>query len=290
MTVGERRAAGAGGSHTYGESTFATTGDGRRLHAMVKGTGDPTVVFESGLGLSRSCWGLVQPAVAERTRTVVYDRAGTGRSDPDPEPRTLERLAGDLDALLGTLGPGPFVLVGHSWGGPVVRVAAAADPGRIGGLVLVDQGDEHCDLYFKGSARWRFGLASALLVPAARLGLYRMASRPGMVQPADVAADHKAEDFTVAAARAMVAEQDQFVAGLAALRERPPDLSSIEVSVLTGTRSTRLDRKVRGEIVAAHRRTAEATGGRLVEAPDAAHLIPFDQPDLVVDEILGMVG
>ena len=77
-----------------------------------------------------------------RTTAVVYDRSGLGRSPADPKSRTLHRLASDL---LDHLGHGPFVLVAHSWGGPIVRVAAAASPGRVAGLVLVDQTDEGCD-------------------------------------------------------------------------------------------------------------------------------------------------
>lgn len=279
-------------AHTYGTSEHATTADGRRLHYMEAGAGTPVVVFESGMGLSRSSWGLVQPAVAERTRAVVYDRAGTGRSDPDPEPRTLARLTGDLLALLAALGPGPFVLVGHSWGGPIVRSAAAAlGPGAVRGLVLVDQGDERCDLYFEPAAARRFAMTAKLLPATARLGLFRLGgSRPGRVQPADVAADHRREDFSPSAARAMVAELDSFLADLAALRAAPPDLGDIEVSVISGTKPARADRKARTAIVAAHRETADALpGGRFVAASGSGHLVMFSEPELIVREVLRML-
>ncbi|MBN1529745.1 MAG: alpha/beta hydrolase [Thermoleophilaceae bacterium] len=277
--------------HTYGESAFAETPDGRRLHYMEAGRGAPVAVFESGMGISRSTWGLVQPRVAEHVRAVVYDRAGLGRSDPDAEPRTLERLAADLGALLTALGPGPFVLVGHSWGGPVVRRAAAADPSRIRGLVLVDQTDENCDLYFSPAGRRRFASARVLTPPAARVGLYRLAgSRPGRVQPPDVAAEHRAEDFTPRAARVMAAELAAFTDELSALRAHPPALGDIEVSVISGTKPTRADKKVRTAVTAAHRETAEAlAGGRFVEAAGSAHLVMFDEPGVIVGEILEMV-
>lgn len=77
--------------HSSGDSRFLILGDGRRLHDRVRGTGAPTVVFESGMGLSGPIWGLVQPAVAEQATTVVYDRAGAGRSD-DGAARTLDRI------------------------------------------------------------------------------------------------------------------------------------------------------------------------------------------------------
>ncbi|MEU6148719.1 alpha/beta hydrolase [Actinosynnema sp. NPDC047251] len=277
-------------THSFGTSAYLDLG-GRKLHHMSRGTGGPVVVFESGLGFSRSTWGLVQPVVARHVQAVVYDRAGTGRSDPDPRPRTLEHLADDLGALLDALGPGPFVLVGHSWGGAIVRVAAARRPDRVHGLVLVDQSDENADLYFTPAAAKRFALTARLTPALARSGLYKLlGGRLGRAQPADVLADHHAEDFGPAAARATVAELEPFVAELRALRENPPRLGDLPVTVVTGTRPTRLDRAVRQGMNDAHRRTAAAlANGRLVEAARSAHLVLFDQPDLLVAEVLRLV-
>ncbi|WP_405155174.1 alpha/beta fold hydrolase [Paenibacillus sp. FSL K6-0108] len=143
-------------SHSFGSSAFIQTRDGRKLHYMSKGAGDLTVVFESGMGLSRSTWGLVAPAIAEHARAVVYDRAGAGRSEFDSAPRNLRRIAEDLDDLLTGLGPGLFILVGHSWGGPIVRAAAASNLSSIRGIVLVDPSDEHCGLYFSKAAKINF--------------------------------------------------------------------------------------------------------------------------------------
>jgi pimeloyl-ACP methyl ester carboxylesterase len=288
------RVAGQGrqGVHTFGTSGFATAPDGRRLHYMARGTGGPTVVFESGMGFSRSIWGLVQPVVAERVRAVVYDRAGTGRSDDDPQPRTLDRMADDLGAVLRELGEGPCILVGHSWGGPIVRVAARANPAGIQGIVLVDQSDENCELYFLPSAEKRYAMTRVLMPALAGSGLYRLlGSRMGGKQPADVAADHRAEDFTMRAARTMIAEQDQFSEGLRNLREQPHELGALDVSVITGTKLPRLDKTTRTALTAAHRRTAATfPKGRLVEAQRSGHLIMFTEPDVIVDEILRIAG
>ncbi|GGM41240.1 alpha/beta hydrolase fold precursor [Longimycelium tulufanense] len=288
--IGRTAANGQGGAHSFGSSAFATTEDGRRLHHMERGTGEPTVVFESGMGFSRSTWGLVQPLVAERVRAVVYDRAGTGRSDEDPQPRTLDRLAGDLNALLGALGPGPFILVGQSWGGPIVRVAAAADPARIRGLVLVDQSDEHCDRFFTPATERRHVAIRMLLPVLARLGLYRLLGGPaGRAQPADVAADLRREDFTVRGARTLLAELAPCTDELRRLRERPPALGDLEVSVITGTKPIRLGRGIRAAVYAAHQQTAATLpNGRLVEARRSGHLINHSEPELIVNEILRM--
>jgi len=280
------------GTHTFGRSGWATTPDGRRLHYMQRGSGGTTVVFESGMGFSRSCWGLVQPAVASGARAVVYDRAGFGRSDADTHPRTLDRLAADLGSLLDSLGPGPFVLVGHSWGGPIVRVAAAAAPSRIAGIVLVDQSDENCGLYFSRAARWQFALSAALTPVLARTGLYRlMGAGAGSVQPPDVAAEHRAEDFSPAAARAANAELRPFLGELGALRGNSPQLGEIPVTLISGTSAGRMERSQRAAIVEAHRVTAAGlTRARVVEAPASGHMVMFSEPELIVDEILALVG
>ncbi len=277
--------------HSYGTSDFVTTDDGRRLHYMARGEGGPTVVFVSGMGFSRSTWGLVHPIVAQRVRAVVYDRAGTGRSDDDARPRTLDRLAGDLATLLRALGSGPFVLVGHSWGGPIARVAAALDPERIHGLVLVDQSDENCAEYFGAAARRRDAMARLLMPALARTGLYRrLASGLGGGQPADIAADHRAEDFTVRAAKTLLAEQDGFGDGLRELRDRPLELDGLPLSVISGTRIPRLDGGKRQALIAAHCHTATAGRGRWVAAERSGHLVMFSEPELVVAEILCMIA
>ncbi len=99
--------------------------NGRRMHIHVTGGGTPTVVFESGMGASCLSWALVQPQVAQFTRAVGYDRAGHGWSDPAREPRTAQQIAQELHVLLDATGvPGPYVLVGHSFGGYVNRAFA----------------------------------------------------------------------------------------------------------------------------------------------------------------------
>jgi len=281
-----------GPASTLGTSRHLTLPDGRRLHLMESGAGETTVVFESGLGMSRSIWGLVVPEVAPHARCVVYDRAGLGRSDPDPAPRTLERLTGDLLALLADLGKGPFVLVGHSWGGPVVRCAAASPgPRAVRGIVLVDQTDERCDLYFEPSAARRFAFSAKLPAVLARTGLYRVVGgRPGRKLPPDARADHLAEDFSRPAALSMARELEPFLDDLGGLREVQPVLDGVPLTVISGTRPVRMDRKVRAQIVAAHRETAAAhPNGRFVEAKQSAHLIMFDEPKIVADEILRLI-
>jgi len=114
---------------------------GRKLHLDCIGLGNPTVVLVHGTGAFSFDWGLVQPKVGTFGRVCSYDRAGNAWSDPVSTPQTFREMADDLHTLMRNAGEtGPFVLVGHSGGGELVRVFAAAWPDDIGGAVLVDTG------------------------------------------------------------------------------------------------------------------------------------------------------
>ncbi len=110
---------------------------GRRLHARVYGDGSPAVVLVSGLEIPQSNWDSVIPRLSRSTTVVTYDRAGTGRSEIGGLPTHGRRSAEDLHVLLDKLDvPPPYILVGHSYGGNVVRLFASAYPGDTGGLIL----------------------------------------------------------------------------------------------------------------------------------------------------------
>jgi pimeloyl-ACP methyl ester carboxylesterase len=113
---------------------------GYRLRVHGAGRGLPTVGFESGGGDTSSVWTPVALEVRERksVRTLVYDRAGLGRSDPKPGPYAIDDEVAALRTLLAACVPeGPLVLVAHSYGGFVSLLTATSDP-RVVGLVLVD--------------------------------------------------------------------------------------------------------------------------------------------------------
>lgn len=110
-----------------------------RLHLHVTGEGGPTVVLDTGFPGSCLSWTYVQPEVAKFARVVSYDRAGLGWSDAGPAPRTTSRIVEELRALLRAADvPGPYVLVGHSFGSFTARLFAASYPEEVVGLVLVD--------------------------------------------------------------------------------------------------------------------------------------------------------
>jgi pimeloyl-ACP methyl ester carboxylesterase len=116
---------------------------GHRLHVLKSGSAAPTVILEGPAGASHLAWARVAPEVSGLARVVSYDRAGYGWSDPAPGPRTAGAIIEDLREVLREEGErGPFVLVGHSFGGLVVRLFALQHPKEVAGLVLVDPAHE----------------------------------------------------------------------------------------------------------------------------------------------------
>jgi len=112
---------------------------GHRLHLNCSGKGPVTVVIENGLGDFSFDWILVQQRVEKFTRVCTYDRAGYAWSDPGPKPRSFPQLNLELHDALAKAGERPpFILVGHSYGGGVVRNYALLYRSQVAGMVLVD--------------------------------------------------------------------------------------------------------------------------------------------------------
>ena len=238
---------------------------GAQIHARVAGSGAPTVVFEAGACEGSEVWRAVEPAIAERATTVLYDRRGTGRSAPVDRPRRLSELVDELEVVLDTLRPPrPLLLVGHSLGGLLVRLLAARRPGDVAGLVLVDP--FHEDMTRRFAAR---------LSPRAMEEL-----RAG--NPTD------REGFEL--------EQEVEV-----LPPVPPH-GDAPLIVLSGQERNEVPASVPGEIAAEitsalhaiapalQRQLAErAAHGRQVSVEGAGHHIHRQRPDAVIDAILSLL-
>lgn len=120
---------------------------GWRLHLNCTGekrASQPTVILEAGAGDFSVDWSLVQPGVARFARVCSYDRAGSGWSDLGPRPRTMHQIGYELHSLLEKAGePPPYVLVGHSRGGWLVRLYQIKYPADVAGMVLVEAGGDN---------------------------------------------------------------------------------------------------------------------------------------------------
>ena len=141
-----------------------------KLHVNCTGKGNPVVVVENGLGDFSFDWILVQTKVASFTRVCTYDRAGYAWSDPGPKPRTFAQINLELRDALAKLGEkGPYVLVGHSYGGPVVRNFALTYSQDVAGMVQVDAAFEGMRVGIGGNKTMRLGEdATGKSIPAPR--------------------------------------------------------------------------------------------------------------------------
>lgn len=116
---------------------------GRSLNIYCSGSGTPTVIFEAVHAAPGYSWLPIQRAIAKNTRACWYDRAGFGWSDSAPHVNTVDNMARDLHRLLRAAGiPPPYLLVGASMGGFIIRVFRHAHPDAVAGMVFVDASHE----------------------------------------------------------------------------------------------------------------------------------------------------
>jgi len=152
--------------------------DGVRMHLNDQGEGSPTVVLEAGLTSMSAQWAWIQPAVANFTRVVSYDRAGLGFSAACAHPRDARSTAERLHSLLHKAEiPGPYVIAAHSMGGLFARMFAHLYPDETAGLVLIDS--VHPDQRRRGGTAvdWQHSLVFGQLMAApylARVGVLRL--------------------------------------------------------------------------------------------------------------------
>ena len=117
---------------------LVTVGDAR-MHLRCDGSGDTTVVLIAGFGGGGEDWGALPASLTDRARVCSYARFGTGTSDPPPSNQTFATEADDLRSLLDTAGePGPYVVVGHSFGGAEAVTFASRHGDDVAGLMLID--------------------------------------------------------------------------------------------------------------------------------------------------------
>lgn len=158
---------------------------GYRLHLHCTGAntpGSPTVILDTLAGGSMVNWAWVQPEIAKVTRVCSYDRAGFGWSDSSPNPHNLQRAATDLHTLLTRARvTGPYVLVGHSLGGLIVRQFAAEHPSDVAGVVMLDAA--HPDQFMRHPEYLNEAESMMPLIrltpSLARLGLMRLYASSG---------------------------------------------------------------------------------------------------------------
>jgi pimeloyl-ACP methyl ester carboxylesterase len=147
------------------------------MHINCMGEGGPSVILDAASPGISADWVRVQQQVAKTTRVCAYDRAGMGWSESGPEPRDARQISSELHTLLDNAGvEGPYVLVGHSYGGLYARMYATRYPDETGGVVLVDSSHpEQFKRSPQGRAAYKQTRRLAAIYPLiARLGVIRL--------------------------------------------------------------------------------------------------------------------
>jgi pimeloyl-ACP methyl ester carboxylesterase len=231
---------------------------GFRLNLRCDGEGSPAVILDAGAGDTLETWEWVTPGVRKLTRVCAYDRAGLGKSDPGPKPRTSTRIVAELhDLLVRARVPPPYVLVGHSFGGLNVRLFASKFPNEVSGLVLVDATPEDypaiADSLQTLSEREKMRTSQAIAPPAFTDELEAMSASAASVRNAALAPDLPVVVLT------------------ASHRDDSADFRSTWMTL--------------------QRRMASLfPNGRQIIAEHSDHYIQFDEPELVVTAIRDMVA
>jgi pimeloyl-ACP methyl ester carboxylesterase len=259
---------------------------GRCLHLVDAGQGTPAVVIIPALGENVLGWLPIVRALEDETCVCVYDRAGIGWSDPPPRRRcTPDHMAKDLRLLLDAAGIAPpYIVAGHSLGGIVARRFATRWPDAVAGLVLIDSSHEEQPgrLPFSQASQSRL-LWRALRQQARILGARRIAVNLGLIRGPDAEAAREAPPEFAAVTRAFILSTRRRrvnireLLALARLREHPPGLGSLPLTVLTRTRNPWPEWTVMQDELA-----ALSIDSTHLYALNAGHYIHLDEPGAVL--------
>jgi pimeloyl-ACP methyl ester carboxylesterase len=269
---------------------------GYRLHLWCTGSGEPTVVLDTGLGGTSFDWGGVQPAVARFARVCSYDRAGMGYSDAGPGPRTAQQIANELKALQerGDVRQ-PAILVGASVAAWNVRLFASAHEDRVAGIVLVDPRHEQQGPRLAAAGdretppwiEWVTRLAPVL----GHLGIARVAGvgpgpSPSVLSPA-VRGFAQATRFRAASLIAASSELGSAQESAEQVARSRRMLNVPLVIVSAGQRQSTRIGTVLEELQKDHLQLS--TRSCRIVAMGAGHAVAFQQPEVVVDAIRAVV-
>jgi len=273
---------------------------GRKLHLKCAGSGTPTVVLEAGGASSSSQWGPLQERLAEFSHVCSYDRAGFGWSDPSPSQLSFDDTVRDLKALLTAAEiAGPYVLVGHSKGGLLVRSYARRYPEDVAGVLLLDATEE--EAFFGGPDIIDSEAASARrLGRVARFGILRVLLRffpkalpfpeiPEEVRPVFFSELARARYWEAAAgevaAYTSTPPEDRVAGGFGDLGELPLIVMTHGVPFTGGMAALEP-----GFLEAQARLAGLSSNSELVVAEQSGHAIMWDEPDLVVAAVRKLIS
>jgi pimeloyl-ACP methyl ester carboxylesterase len=277
---------------------------GYKLYLNCIGEGSPTVILDCGLvGLS-SLWTLIQEDLAKFTKVCIYDRAGYGRSDRSPYPRTSERIVDELHLLLqkAEILP-PYILVGHSMGGLNTLLFASHYPEEVAGIVLVDAVPPN--VYSRmpqfGESMQKTNRLFLILSIISKFGLLRLSNllfgsktAPDFVQnlPSDIQSivlpQFTSKTFSTAMAenRLMPISADR-VKNISLKDNLPLIILSRDRTMFTNSDSEKSQELIWKQLQAEMTKFSLASRFRIVDR--TSHYLYIDRPDSVVQAIKEMI-
>lgn len=269
---------------------------GYRLHLNCTGTGTVPVILDAGLGEGAMEWELVQPEVAKFARVCSYDRAGLGWSETGPNPRTSQQIDKELRSLLGNAGIAmPYVLVGHSIGGIHMQFYASQFPDEVAGLVLVDS--THESQWDRKELPKIPSFLPMLFKALAPLGIPRLLNKALTPAQENLSLEFAAKRSAVyCRTRHLNAAADELSAvssSVLQVHANPMQLGNKPLFVLTRGKKESIpglssEKSERVEAVWKELQNDLATrsqNSKHVIAENSGHMIPLQQPNLVIDAI-----
>lgn len=282
-------------------------GGGRKLEIDCRGTGTPTVVLEAGLEMNGPLsWALVHDSIAQTTRTCAYSRAGLMWSDPKPGPHNAVTIAEDLKALLDAAQEkGPYIMVGHSLGGPYIMTFTKHYPNDVAGLVFVDASHPDQVRRFKEVVGDMPEPGAGMFKVAAALswtGLVRLLTPeigdpklPKSVQQAMSSYAPTSLDALLAESNGMTATMEE-AGTFRQLGSRPLIVLTAMAPMDSATRAaTKLSKEQADKFQAVwkslHDEEASwSSRSEHIVVPDATHYIQIDRPDVVIAAVRKVVS
>jgi pimeloyl-ACP methyl ester carboxylesterase len=269
---------------------MVSVGD-HKLHLYCMGAGQPTVIIEPGMGQDWVGWRRVIPKLVEFNRVCVYDRAGYGWSEAGPWPRTALQSVGELHVLLTKAAvPGPYILAAHSFGGYIARIYASQFRSSLSGVVLVDPSHEDERPMHPADNAHRINVREILsMVPP--LGTERLKrlyrgqhSLPSDLR--DLPTGFQSRYLIASSLLQLKSERNEFdsLAESEAQARASPFPPALPLTVITAmplpseatlTLHLELQRKL----------AQSSLFGRQILAENSRHMVPVEQPGLIVDAI-----
>lgn len=253
---------------------------GVAVHYVERGSGFP-VVLVPGWAASTFSYRLLIGPLAEQFRVIALDLPGFGFSERSPEhDYSLTSLTATLRDLLRRLGVQRAVLVGHSMGGAVVERLAAEAPELVERLILIDAisaADPRREPRLAQSRLVAFFLQGLF---ALRPALLRRALRRVVADPAFVATAELDGYLTPLRLPGTAAVMRRMIEDVQ--RDQAVDLGRIAAPtlVIQGEQDRLVPMRTAQQLAGA------IPGSRLAIVPNAGHLVPEEQPEETVRQIV----